>query len=167
MPTDQQILSNFADTLIQKIKDLEKQKNLRASGKTAEGLTKKTSDKQLQVIDKTGVFEIEEYGRKPGKKPPFKAIYDWLQYEKYNIKWSVVNTGGALRGVTAESQRKSIAWAIVNKIGKKGTYTHRTNPTGVLSEVINEESMQNLKGQIFQGKIDEIRTEIKRLWVSQ
>lgn len=154
MPTDQQILSDFGNKLVEAIRQKQIQKGIIASGKSAAELEIKATDKQLQVIDREGYFEFQEFGRRPGKRPPRESIKQWIELKLQ---------GNIRSGISIDS----LAFLIARKIGQQGTKTFRTNPTGVLSEVINEEAMQNLKSQIFKGKIDEIRTEIQRLWVSQ
>jgi len=129
MPTDKQILEDFGNKLVEEIRRKQIEKGIIASGASASGLEIVATEERLQVVDNKGYFEFQEFGRKPGKQPPIESIRQWVELKlKGNIKGNI--------------SLDSLAFLIARKIGREGTRTHRTQPTGILSEVINENSFE-------------------------
>lgn len=133
-------LDSFLLELLQLIKTGQIQKDLYASGDSAKSLrvevTEGVGGVRGQLIDGSGSFEYQERGRGPGGVN-WSKIYNWLQYKKYGFDWQ------------DEKQRKQMAFAIFNKIKKHGTFTHvQKNPTGVVTEVINMQLLDQFIGLI-------------------
>jgi hypothetical protein len=150
---DKQLAEEFVEQRKQLILQLQQSKGLKASGVSATLLhTAQPKDGLTQLIDGSGYFEFQDFGRSFGKFPPFKAIYEWLAFKKYGLQWST------------EKQRRSLAWAIMISIAKKGTHTFRNKPTGVLTEAINEQSLKDLISKMVSIKGPEIASEIKRIF---
>jgi hypothetical protein len=161
---EQELIREFVEKQMEGIIHMQESKGLKASGESAQMLRVNLENNIAQLIDGAGYFEFEEFGRGAGKAPPVQKIYEWLAFKKYGLDYEQVSTGEALRGVTADKKRHSLAWAIMKKIQKKGTHTHiNGHPTGVLSEVINQSALQELMSKIALKKSSEIRTDISRL----
>lgn len=135
---------------------LQKEKGLLASGKSASQLRVDENGNKFELIDGGGSFEVQDFGRHPGKYPPFEAIYLWLGYQKYGLTW------------TNEASRRSLAWAIVKKIKREGTYTYRIKkPTRVLQDAINDNEFIELKDELVSITTAAIRTDIQRIYLNK
>lgn len=127
---------------------IQQAKGLKASGRSAEELNVNMNEGVGQIVDPTGSFEYQERGRGPGGIN-VKAIYDWLQWKKYGINWD------------SEKERKQIAFAIANKIRKLGTKTHIDKVvTGVISQPINDNTIQAFISTLAERKSIEIKSDI-------
>jgi len=171
MLTDIQIISQFINESRLMLIESQLTKGLRASGESAKSLGVTVAPLFGQLIDRAGYFYFQENGRKAGKAPSFKKIYDWLEYEKYGLKWNYTTTysrpvkhvskediGLGLDShkfeevsISPEENRKRLAWAIINKIKLKGTYTHQRGPTNVVSDVFARDRITALS-QAFASK---------------
>lgn len=140
--TERQLLLGFFDDLRQAIIKKQAEKGIRASGKSAEALRVDfdPATKTASLIDGSGYFRFEEYGRRPtgtgasaGTPTLQQAIYDWLEFRKYGLSYA------------NDKERTSLSWAISKKIHAEGTLTYRLQqPTGVITEVINNEMLKPL-----------------------
>ena len=158
--TTKEILQQFGEKIVEGIRKKQAEKGLTASGKSASGLVSVSDETRLQVIDTTGSFEYQEFGRgatrpdaKTGSPTLRELIYDWLQFQKYNLHYK------------DDKERVSLSYAISSNIHKMGTYTKRSGTqTGVLSEVINSDLRDELMQTFKDHELVRIRTEIKRLF---
>lgn len=130
--TDHQIIRQFIGDSRKLLIDSQSSKGLTASGKSAEGIKESYQSETGQLIDTLGYFYFQEYGREPGKPPPYQKIFDWVGLRKY--------------GITFESlkQQQSIAWAILTKIRREGTYTHTHGQTNVVTDILTPERITAL-----------------------
>lgn len=126
------LISQFVNESRVLLIDSQRSKGLLASGKSAAALQVTIRQDFGQLIDSAGYFYFQEFGRKPGKMPPFKAIYDWLEFNKYGFTYS------------SEKDRIRKTFAIMNSIRKKGTYTHQNGQTNVVSDVVNQNRINSL-----------------------
>jgi hypothetical protein len=150
--TEKDLMEEFVDSRRSMILSLQQSKGLQASGLSASLLRTEQEGNIAQLIDAAGYFEFQEFGRRPGGMPPFKAIYDWLAFQKYGLKYA------------NDKERHSLAWAIMMKIRKRGTHTHISQkPTGVLSESLNDQLLNEFIGKLSAYKASEIKTDILRL----
>jgi hypothetical protein len=148
--TDSDIIKSFLESIREDLARSQDEKGLKASGKSmANTYVFMKSSKVGQIIDGLDVFKYQETpGRGPTKNTGdgklVDIIYEWLQYKKYGLAWNT------------EKQRKSLAWAITNKIHKKGTYIHiKSKRTNVVTDAINNESIDAV-GEEFADKYGEI-----------
>lgn len=148
---ENRLAQEFVDKRRLLILSLYESKGLKASGLSGQLLQSRREDNKFQIVDQAGYFEFQEFGRASGKAPPFQSIYQWLAYQKYGLKWK------------DEAQRKQMAWAIVAKIKRSGTLTYRTKPTGVISESINEQLINEFMEKLGAVRATEIATDISRL----
>ncbi len=139
MLTDIEIISQFINESRLMLIESQLTKGLRASGESAKSLGVTVAPLFGQLIDRAGYFYFQENGRKAGKAPPVKALYDWLQYNKYGITY------------TDDKQRLSIAYGMQRNIKLKGTYTHQRGPTNVVSDVFARDRITALS-QAFASK---------------
>jgi hypothetical protein len=150
--SEKNLLEEFVNGRRALILSLQSSKGLQASGLSASLLRTEQSGNIAKLIDAAGYFEFQEFGRRGGGMPPFKAIYDWLQFKKYGLNYA------------NDKERKSLAWAIMMKIRKSGTHTHITQkPTGVLSESLNDQLLHDFIIKLASHKASEIKTDILRL----
>lgn len=93
-------------------------KNINASGKASNSLRSEITPDNYKLFG-AGYIDFAEIGRGKNKNETgglWQGIYDWLQYKKYGIDYR------------DDKQRRSITFAIMKTIAKKGTYKHR-NPS--------------------------------------
>jgi hypothetical protein len=153
---DEIALNNFMERRRALIMRLQEAKGLKASGLSAKLLYVKSNKNVFDLVDSAGYFEFQEFGRADGGQPPFKKIYEWLEYKKYGLKYD------------NDEERVSLAWAIAKKIKKKGTHTYmKGRDTGVISEAINKEATAELIKEIAKNRKTEILTDIKRILVKE
>lgn len=100
-------------------------------------------------------WKFVEDGRKPGKQPPLESIMKWITDKGINLgafstrrkktikalKNKTIRKG--FRQRSKDSLRKSLAFLIARKIGKRGI-----KPTHFLSKVVNETWVTQLKEDI-------------------
>lgn len=155
-PEEQKLLSGFIESRRKQIIEAQGSKGLKASGNSAKMLHANLVGSIAQLVDGSGYFEFQEYGRKAGGAPPFQKLYEWLAFKKYGIEYK------------DDKQRRSIAWALQKKIRDKGTYTSiRNQPTGVITDALNRAALNELLGQITRTRANKVSTDIKRLMVSR
>ena len=128
----------------------QKEKGIVASGKSAKLLRAEFPDENTGLlIDGSGSFYYQEFGRAKGKMPPYQAIYDWLEYKKYGFTYK------------DDKERKSLTWMIMSSIRKKGTYAHyKHKPTNVVRDALSSERIQELKKKIAARFLSEVRSDI-------
>lgn len=144
------MLQNKKDLIIKAQLD----KGLKASGKSALGLTVKQEDDKMQLVDKEGYFQQQEFGRGPGLPPAFEDIYEWVGLKKYGIEFE------------NEFERRLISWKIVKSIQQGGTYTFKKKqPTGVLGDVINNELYNELLSEMVNVTAAAIKTDIVGIYL--
>jgi len=135
-------------------------KGIKASGKSAKLLTTRVESQEGiftrgMLVDGSGYFPYQEFGRGPGKVPYgfSKIIYDWLQYQKYGLHYN------------SDAQRWFIAYRISQKIARQGTLTYRTNRrTNLISDVLKQQRLDALK-EVFASKMKtELLTDIRGIF---
>lgn len=151
--SDAILLANFMAKRKELLMQKQISKGLKTSGKSAELLRTEAEGNTSKLIDGTGSFEFQEFGRAPGSPPPFQALYDWLEFQKYGIHYE------------NDDQRKGIAYALQKKIAEKGTHTYITgSPTGVLTEALNQEVLDELMVALANKKTKEIKSDVLRIF---
>ena len=117
-----------------------------ATGKTFRSLESITSDDRLQILGSKSFLFVER-GRRPGKKPPFKPILEWVEAR---------NLGG--------QNPKGVAWRLVNLIAQRGAGSLRTDkkisPRDIYQSVINKQRVERITAQITDFKVISMRSEI-------
>lgn len=148
MLEDYQLIAQFINESRLSLVESQSSKGLRASGKSANSLQVTIGENFGQLIDTTGSFYYQEFGRKAGKYPPFKVIYDWVALKKYGIQYNT------------EKKHLSITYAIMHNMKLKGTYTAQHGQTNVLTDVINRERINALKGAFAKKYSSQIKSDV-------
>ena len=106
------------------------QNNINASGNASRSLRSEITDKSYTLFGASYIDSAEK-GRGRNKSNTgglFEGIYQWLQFKKYGITYS------------DDKERRSIAFAIMKKTAKQGSYKFR-NPskrTNVIETAIED-----------------------------
>lgn len=158
MPADvneQQAFLAFGNHLKELVQQNQLRKGMVASGASAAGLDVRATEIQMQLVDTEGYFHIQEFGRGPGKWPPFASILDWVELKLAgNIRSNIRN--------------ESLAYLIQRKIGTEGSVAFRTGkPTGVLSEIINDRNIDPFVSSLVERHTIKIRTDVLRLFETE
>jgi len=149
---DVELIRLFLEKAREDIVNLQAKKGIRASGDSAEGLRVEVTSTGGKLVDGSGYFEYQERGRGAGKPPPSKLIYEWLAYNKYGLRYE------------NDKERRSLAYVIARKIGRKGTATHiKGTVTGVLSEAIRKEEVEGLVKTLSRRYLAKISTDLKKV----
>ncbi|HNY54500.1 MAG TPA: hypothetical protein PKI86_02695 [Chitinophagales bacterium] len=107
---------------------------LRASGNYEKSLYYFATDKRAIMYGAKYAYQMQ-YGRNPGTYPPRKAIEDWIDAKKIELK----------NGIS----KSSLAYLIQRKIFRDGIKVpNKFNQGGVISNVITEERIDTLLTQL-------------------
>jgi len=149
---DLELIETFLESERLSIIASQQTKGLKAHGSSAAALRTEMFTTGGALVDGTGTFEVQEFGRSPGRMPPFAASYQWLELKKYGLTFK------------NETERRALAWRIMIKIKRKGSYTFiRKKPTGVLSENITQERLDPLIEALADKYMLQIVTDIENL----
>lgn len=140
----------------------QQQKNLKASGRSAELLRTEEIQNGGQIVDGSGYFPFQEYGRGPSGSGGTTQgetlrdkIYTWLALKKYGLAYST------------DSQRKSLAFLIARKIHAKGTYIFITgNNTGVITETLTGPRILEFKQEVMREATLEILSDVRNAFAA-
>jgi len=148
---DLKLIENFLEQERLAIIASQQTKGLKAHGSSAAALRTEQTSEGGQLIDGTGTFEFQEFGRNPGRMPPWNAIYQWLELKKYGLVWD------------NDTQRRALAWRIAMKIKRKGSYTHiRKKPTGVLTDTLSQENLDPLLEALAEKYQTQVLSDVQR-----
>lgn len=90
-----------------------------------------------------------EHGRKGGKRPPFNAIYKWIDDKHIAYK--------------DEAEHRSIAFLISRKIAKSGTKLSSQNAQTIFSDFFNQVTKNQIRGCLVKEYENEISKQIKQV----
>lgn len=127
------------------------QKNINASGNASRSLRSEITEKSY-ILFGADYIEAAEKGRGKNRSSTgglFNGVYNWLQYKKYGITYR------------DDKERRGIAFAIMKKIAKEGSYKFR-NPakqTNVIEQAIESINKDIVKEFIIFTK----ETELQKL----
>lgn len=133
-------LDKQKDTLLESQRD----KDLYASGYSANNTYTSMYDNGGRLIG-PAYWKQQEEGRAPGALPPIAAIEAWLK----------------VRGLPHSP------WAVAIKIAKDGTVAFQQGGTDVISDVINQESIDDLISELGLTIRTNVSSEILNTWQSQ
>lgn len=147
MSSTAQILSTefeaLKNDLIAKYDEL----GMRASGKWAESLSVELNENGAQILQESYGEQLE-FGRKPGKQPPSKAIEQWL----------------IAKGIAARLEKditiSSLAYLIARKIGREGWKREQHGGINLISSVVTPERIQSIIDKIGESRLNEFTTKI-------
>lgn len=142
-----EILRQFGERIVNQLKlDIGNKKitkfgAVNASGKLKESIRYEVSSGTLRVYA-LGYSYFLEFGRKPGKRPPTAAIAQWIEDK------GIVPDG--------KISKKSLAFLIAKKIGEKGSLIYQQGGSDLLSGIINEDLINDIKSEVFTAITDSV-----------
>lgn len=150
MSIQQELLQKYGDALSEGLK-----KSIpKATGKTASKIFAQAEETAVDVNGPEHIFALE-YGRGPTKSSSksdptlFEAIKEWA------LAKSIIND--------ESKESLSIVGAITRKIHNEGTLLYREGGnSGVITNVINQVSMQSLLTELSILKLEEYSSEVIR-----
>lgn len=104
-----------------------------ASGKLKASVRYDIQDGVCRVYALDYIYYIEK-GRKPGKRPPTKAIEQWI-----------TDKGLILRNIS----KKSLAYLIAKKIGEEGTTAYKQGGTKLLEDIVGTEFRGEVQSELL------------------
>ena len=148
------IIQNWGNELIKQLQNnLLKKKNgssSNASGALSQSITPEVKAQQkgynLSVMMEDYWFYVEE-GRRSGKTPPIKNIYEWIQ-NKREIQSKFIS-----KSTDRIAATKSLAYVIARKIGREGT---RAKP--FVSPALKQVTTQTLAKRISEHIVETLTT---------
>lgn len=128
-------------------------RGVRASGRTEKSLKYRVEETDegltLTVTGPSYIKTLEE-GRGPSKGGRGERLYDKIR------QW--IDDKGIFQG----ANKDSMAWAITKTIHKYGTNLYRSGGhSGVLSEVINEDRILNLKEELRKVGFNDLKEQLR------
>lgn len=141
-----EILRGFGERIVKQLKsdimnkDVTSFGPVNASGKLRDSIRYEVSDGTLRVYA-LGYSYYLEHGRKPGKRPPKESIAQWIQ-----------DKGIVPDGISVNS----LAYLIARKIGEKGTIIYQQGGSNLLSSIINDQLINDIKSDLFSAMVDEV-----------
>lgn len=121
-----------------------------ASGALVNSLRYEATDTNLKVYALDYIYYLE-HGRKPGKKPPRAVIRKWIDDKG-------ILPDGLNKDV--EKAKDSLAFLIQRKIGEKGTLIYQQGGSDLLSSIINDSFIQEIKTELIFNTVEAIKSEI-------
>jgi hypothetical protein len=131
------LLNVFGAGLSADLKDTIKTKPLtiygivNATENLADSVRYDIKDNVLRVYALDYIYYIK-HGRKPGKKPPLKAIEDWID----------------AKGLIYDISKRSLAFLIQRKIAEEGTTIYQQGGTKLLEDVLNSDVVGKFKSDL-------------------
>lgn len=126
-----------------KSKSVTKYGAVNASGKLYDSIRYEVSGLSLKVFGEDYVYFLEA-GRKPGRKPPKKAIREWIESKpsaQANFGWNGLK----------EYEKNSIVFLIQRKIGEKGTTIFEQGGSDLVSAVVNRDVVKFIEDKLLEG----------------
>ena len=144
------ILNRYGDEAVGLVVAILKAKNKKASGKLLNSFSYKIiEDTQgllsLGLFSDTDYAEFVDKGRKPGKRPPMKAIESWVKTK---------GIGGS------QKEQKSLSFLIARKIGRFGIKP--TPYIGPVLDKISKDLIQEIERnkQLTQNLIPDLKVTV-------
>ena len=154
------VVERWAQSLVDELHESIRTKDLFASGVLDQSIQPNVEVADTKVLFQLIMADYYEYvdkGRKPGKRPPTKPIFEWI---KNSHKGQ-----GILRPFMAQNKIKdsikgtqSLAYLISRNIGLKGT-----KPTNFYSDVVTQEKFDQLNEMIAEAISDDPNTIIDEI----
>ena len=121
-----------------------------ASGKLVNSLRYEATDTTLKVYAEQYIGALE-FGRRPGKKPPRAAIRKWIDEKNIMPDEPFKDLSKA---------RDSMAFLIQRAIGEKGTLIYQQGGSDLLSSIINQQFIQEVKDELIFNTVEAIKSEV-------
>jgi len=151
------ILDNIGQSVVDTLKNDIKTKSLvagfpppNASGALYDSIRYEATEDSLKVYALDYIYYLV-HGRKAGKKPPRAVIRKWID-DKGILPQADAN-GRAV-------SKDSLAFLIQRKIGDKGTLIAQQGGSDLLSSILTESFIQNVKDELIFNTVEAIKSEI-------
>ncbi len=151
------ILENIGQSVVDTLKNDIKTKSLvagfpppNASGALYDSIRYEATEGSLKVYALDYIYYLV-HGRKAGKKPPRAVIRKWID-DKGILPQADAN------GRTIS--KDSLAFLIQRKIGDKGTLIAQQGGSDLLSSILTESFIQNVKDELIFNTVEAIKSEI-------
>ena len=152
------ILENIGQSVVDQLKNDIKTKSLvighsdppNASGALYDSIRYEATEDSLKVYALDYIYYLV-HGRKAGKKPPRAVIRKWID-DKGILPQADAN------GRTIS--KDSLAFLIQRKIGDKGTLIAQQGGSDLLSSILTESFIQNVKDELIFNTVNAIKSEI-------
>lgn len=144
MQSVEQVINKFLNDVAKNIIKQQKERKMRASGKSAASLkvVKDKAGKQHLVGDESFYFQI--HGRAPGKMPPIEKMIEYVRVKRL----------------------KASPWALAKSIAKKGTLIWQGKRKGLnikeAYEPLEEPFIENLTKALMNETFKSIQKGIKK-----
>lgn len=137
------------------VKDLQeslRSKGLNASGQTSQSISynvEETLNKTILSILSNRSIGALQFGRRAGKQPPGDVIRKWIDDKPIQPQGSIT--------------KDQLAFLIARKIGREGIKVpNRYNPGGAISDVINQNLIDEIFKEVVQASINRLKTATVR-----
>lgn len=153
-----EILQEYSKRIISGLRQSITEKNKKASRKLLQSVAVDVTifgDVYTMTLTMEDYWQYVEEGRKPGKQPPIEAIMKWTSQKGLSLSGLSKRTKRiikslktkkvrkALRQISAEAKRRSLAFLIARKIGRKGIAA-----SNFFSEVVNKDLFDSMRKDI-------------------
>jgi len=144
------IIQNWGNEFIKQLQNNLLKNKSNASSSLSQSITPEVKAQQkgynLSVMMEDYWFYVEE-GRRAGKTPPIKNIYEWIQNKKE------IQTKFISKSTDRIAATKSLAYVIARKIGREGT---RAKP--FVSPALKQVTTQTLANRISKHIVETLTT---------
>lgn len=151
------ILENIGQSVVDTLKNDIKTKSLvagfpppNASGALYDSIRYEATEDSLKVYALDYIYYLV-HGRKAGKKPPRAVIRKWI-----DDKGILPQADASGRTISKDS----LAFLIQRKIGDKGTLIAQQGGSDLLSSILTESFIQNVKDELIFNTVNAIKSEI-------
>jgi len=143
MPAIKVIFDQAAAEIIAEIRANMASEGVNATGKTSQSLEAVTTESSMTILGRKSFTWVEQ-GRRPGRKPPFSPILEWVEAK---------GIGG--------TNPVAMAWRIVNKIGREGSVTFSgADRRSIFTDLITDQRIDAIVSQVQVVKIYDVEREI-------
>lgn len=151
------ILENIGQSVVDTLKNDIKTKSLvagfpppNASGALYDSIRYEATEDSLKVYALDYIYYLV-HGRKAGKKPPRAVIRKWI--DDKGILPQADENGRTI-------SKDSLAFLIQRKIGDKGTLIAQQGGSDLLSSILTDSFIQNVKDELIFNTVEAIKSEI-------
>ena len=147
------ILNSEGKGIVKDLQDSMSSKGLNASGKTSKSISyqvEETLTKAILKIIANRSIGALQFGRKAGKMPPRDVIRQWIDSKPISL--------------TDGMTKDQLAFLIQRKIGREGIKVpNRYNPGGVISDVINDQLIDDIFKKIKLASVNRLVEATKKV----
>lgn len=146
---DSKELDTIGTEFVKLIKEQFDNKKLNDTGGAKESISYRVDHQKLTIEGLARVLFLE-FGRRPGKPPPFGVIKDWVE-RKLNV---------------SDEEVYPVTHAIVKKIAKEGTDILTDRAKGLQMELIIDDLLKELQEMITIFEANAITDSLYNTWLT-